>query len=71
MTIEVQEIEHEVCEGMPGAFLKSGLQFRKAGSSVGLKNNHFAIEDRAFDGKLRGCAREFGHPIRPIEALAC
>src|SRR5215472_12968780 len=51
--------------------LERGLKVGKAGRALLVDDDHFAIEDRTFGGKLRGCAREFGHPMRPIEALAC
>src|ERR1035438_7034670 len=70
MVIEVQQIEGEVGEGFVGAFLKGGLQVRKAGRSVVGENDDFTVEDCGRGGNISHLFRDLLHAMSPVQTSA-
>src|SRR5271165_4636521 len=66
----MQQIEREVGERFVGAFLKGGLQVRKAGRAVVGENDDFTVEECGRGGNISYLFRNRLHAMSPVQTSA-
>ena len=70
VAVEMEEVEAEVGEVMPGALLEGGLQVGEAGGAVGGEDDDLAVEGDLVGREAGDLSGDGGHAVGPVEALA-